>query len=146
MNNIKETVNNLIDKYETNCPFKIAKQRNIIIIYNQLKDYFGYFNTYKRCKFIHINNQLDETLQRFVCAHELGHAILHPRTNTPFLKKNTLFSTEKIELEANTFAAELLIPDVFFTDFDNSIITAQQAASIYGVPEHVVKFKKMLVG
>ncbi|WP_412055234.1 ImmA/IrrE family metallo-endopeptidase [Bacillus altitudinis] len=46
------------------------------------------------------------------CAHELGHALLHNESNTPFLKRNTFFSTEKIELEANFFAMHLLFSSV----------------------------------
>ena len=48
-------------------------------------------------------------MQRTVCAHELGHAVLHTHANTPFLRKNTFFSVDKLEIEANTFAALLLI-------------------------------------
>ena len=36
-----------------------------------------------------------------------GHSQIHPRVNTPFLRKNTLFSTDR-EVEANRFAVELL--------------------------------------
>lgn len=50
-------------------------------------------NYYKRIKMIHINDHLDETLQRFTCAHELGHALLHHDINTTFLKAKTFFST-----------------------------------------------------
>jgi Zn-dependent peptidase ImmA (M78 family) len=47
-----------------------------------------------------------------IAVHELGHAFLHQKANTPFLRKNTFFSDEKIEMEANTFAVELLVQDV----------------------------------
>lgn len=57
------------------------------------------------------NENVPEHLQAFVCAHELGHALLHRNINTPFLSKNTLFSIDKIERQANTFAVELLLPD-----------------------------------
>ncbi|KYD07537.1 hypothetical protein B4119_2455 [Parageobacillus caldoxylosilyticus] len=42
------------------------------------------YSSYKRIQFIHLHNQLDEMMQRFVCAHELGHAFLHPKSNTLF--------------------------------------------------------------
>ena len=47
--------------------------------------------------------------KRITAAHELGHAIIHPNANTPFLKNNTFFSVDKLEIEANKFVAELLI-------------------------------------
>ena len=50
-------------------------------------------------------------MERHVLAHELGHAILHSNTNITYLESNTFYSKEKIEIAANTFAAELLIED-----------------------------------
>ena len=84
---------------------------NIIILHSDMKNTLGFFNTYKRSKFIHLNNNAPNKLKRFVCAHELGHAIQHQNINTPFLKRNTLFSVDKIEREANEFAVELLLTD-----------------------------------
>ncbi|SDH22721.1 protein of unknown function [Aneurinibacillus thermoaerophilus] len=111
MTGIKEIVRQLIKKHKSNDPFQIAKEKNIIILFAELGTTFGFYSSYKRIQFIHLNNQLDEMMQRFVCAHELGHAVLHPKSNTPFLRANTLFSVEKLEVEANTFAVELLLPD-----------------------------------
>ena len=53
-------------------------------------------------------------MERHVLAHELGHAILHPKTNITYLESNTFYSKEKFEIAANTFAAELLIEDSMF--------------------------------
>lgn len=50
-------------------------------------------------------------------AHELGHAIMHPDANTPFLRKCTGLLISKMEIEANKFAAELLIDDEVFLEF-----------------------------
>lgn len=99
MSDVKKTVLKLMKKYQTNDPFKIANYKNIILMYEKLGNTYGYYNCYKRIKIIHINEKLDELTQRFVCAHELGHAILHPDSNTPFLRKNTFFSIDKIEVE-----------------------------------------------
>ncbi|MEV2359371.1 ImmA/IrrE family metallo-endopeptidase [Paenibacillus larvae] len=46
---------------------------------------------------------------RFSIVHELSHHILHQGINTPFLKRNTLFSIDKIEREANELALYILI-------------------------------------
>lgn len=80
---IKKYVLNIVAKYQTIDPFEIARQKNIIVLFEDLGNTLGFYNTYKRFKFIHINNQINETTQRFVCAHELGHAVLHPKANTP---------------------------------------------------------------
>lgn len=132
-----------IKKYATNDPFEIAKQKGVVIIYERLGNALGFYNSYKRIKFIHINEDIDETLSRFVCAHELGHAILHPDANTPFLKKNTFFSMERIEIEANTFAVELLLPDYTIYEHRDESLTLCEIAKIYGVPEEVTHLKNL---
>lgn len=140
---IKEITTKLIKKHKTNNPFSIAAERNILIKYADLGDTYGLFINSNRFKFININNRLDDQLQRFVCAHELGHAILHPRANTPFLKKNTLYSIDKIEVEANTFAVELLLPDYEIDNFKETNMTIQEVAAIYGLPGEVCDLKKI---
>ena len=139
----KETVKKIIKKYGTNCPFEIAKQKGILIVYEAFGGALGYYNCYKRIQFIHINNDIVETLQKFVCAHELGHAILHPSANTPFMRNNTLFSIDQIEIEANRFAVELLIPDKSIYELGNTNLTIKDAAVMYGVPKEVSHLKKL---
>ncbi|MGN7193785.1 ImmA/IrrE family metallo-endopeptidase [Bacillus mycoides] len=132
---IKECVLNIVAKYQTIDPFEIAKQKNITVLYADLGNTLGFYNTYKRFKFIHINNQIDETIQRFVCAHELGHAVLHPKANTPFLRNKTFFSVDRLEIEANTFAVELLLTDEMISAYEDTRLSIQEVAEIHGVPE-----------
>ena len=111
------------------------------MLYEDLGNTLGFYNTYKRIKFIHINNQIDETTQRFVCAHELGHAVLHPKANTPFLRNQTFFSVDRLEIEANTFAVELLLTDEMITAYEDTRLTIQEVAEIYGVPGGFARLK-----
>lgn len=129
MDNIRSALR-LINKLQTNCPFEVAGLLGIIIVYESLGNILGYYSKHFRIKVIHINENVDELKQRFVCAHELGHAIMHPNSNTPFMKKNTLFATEKIEKEANKFAVNLL----FNPSLNNESITLQEAVDDYGIP------------
>ncbi|MBK5489049.1 ImmA/IrrE family metallo-endopeptidase [Bacillus sp. TH17] len=131
---IKKYVLYIAQKHETTNPFEIAKQKNIIVLFEDLGNTLGFYNTYKRLKFIHINNQIDEITQRFVCAHELGHAVLHPKANTPFLRNQTFFSVDRLEIEANTFAVELLLTDEMIAAYENTHLSIQEVAEIHGVP------------
>ena len=48
-------------------------------------------------------------MNRFVLAHELGHAVLHNDNGSKFfIDEYTCFAPGKFELEANKFAANLL--------------------------------------
>lgn len=140
---IKGIVNKLIKENNTNDPFEIAHKKGINIIFKPFKQIYGFYSCYKRYQFIYINQNLSSQEQKFVCAHELAHAILHRNINTPFLKKYTLFSTDKIEKEANTFAVELLMPDHFLYQFKNENTSIYEAAQIYGVPKEFAKLKRI---
>lgn len=138
---IKGTVETLIKKYNTTDPFAIANALGIRIVYENLGAIYGYFDVHFRVKKIHLNDSIDESLLPFVCAHELGHSVLHPALNTPFLSKYTLFSIDKIERQANTFAVELLLSDDILTEY--SSINFFTLAENRGIPNGLefLKFK-----
>lgn len=143
MDRITEIVLRLVKKHHTDDPYEIAEYRGIQIVKEPLGNTLGYHSTYKRIAFIHINHDLGYTWQRFVCAHELGHNVLHPKVNTPFLRKNTLFSVERIEREANTFAVELLMPDRALRGYSNVTCTLEDIASSWGIPRELARLKKI---
>ena len=126
-------VEKLVDKFGTRNPFKIAKEMNIVVIFEPLGEINGYFTTVFRQRQIHINCNLSEQQKLFTAAHELGHAVLHPKANTPFLKGSTFFSVNKLEKEANKFALMLLISDEDLNEFKD--FTLQQLSCIFGYPE-----------
>ncbi|WP_274652560.1 ImmA/IrrE family metallo-endopeptidase [Paenibacillus humicola] len=135
---IHRIVSQLTRRHGSNNPFIIAAQRNILVLFEPLGGIMGYFNTYKRIPMIHINNRLSEMDQRFTCSHELGHAILHPKLNTPFLRRHTLVSIDRIEREANEFAAELMIPDELLLDGRSLVDIAKEN----GVPWEIALLKR----
>ncbi len=127
-------IKTLINQYGTNCPFKIAKHLGIEVYFENLGKSLGYFSHSFRIKIIHINENASEHQKKFICAHELAHAIFHADANTPFLKRNTLFSTNKIELEANYFAVQLLFSEHFF----NEQVSLNDAVKFYGIPKEFI--------
>jgi len=135
---IKSKVKQIATLHDTNDPLQLASRLDTLIFYEPFKNIWGYFNTSKRIKMIHVNSNLDSELQRFVIAHELGHRFLHPHINVPFLRANTLQSVEKIEREANQFAVELLISDQLLLDG----ATLYEAAKICGVPQEIAYLKR----
>ncbi|QIZ69063.1 ImmA/IrrE family metallo-endopeptidase [Geobacillus subterraneus] len=116
-------------------PFEIASQKGIVLLFEPLGGIYGYHHTFRRIQIIHINDELDEPTQRFVCAHELGHAVLHPELSTSFLRKNTLFCMDKVEREANEFAVELLLSDDVLYTYRGTDATIYEAAAAYGIPK-----------
>jgi len=143
LSGIKATVQNLVKLHGSNDPFKIAEDKKIKLIFEDLEDIYGYYHYYRRVQLIHINNKLEELIQRFVCAHELGHAIEHKKQNTAYLSKHTLFSTDRLEREANTFAVELLVNDEVLFDCIKSGYSLDQIAAIFGIPKQFMRYKTL---
>lgn len=137
--NIKNIVLGLSKKHKTCNPFEIAKSMNICILYEDLGEIYGYYNNPLRMRQIHINSNLPDHLQTLTCAHELGHALLHPRSNTPFLKKSTFISVDKMEIQANKFAVELLIPDSIILEHQD--YTISQFSMMFGYSEELIKLR-----
>lgn len=108
--NIKGRVKNLVKKWGTKNPYKLCKYLKIEILYMDLGKIKGIYKKTLTNKFIVINENLSEFCQMIVLAHELGHALLHHSKEIQTLKDYDLFPkyNNQIEIEANTFAAELL--------------------------------------
>lgn len=137
--NIKQKANSLARKYSSRNPLEIIKNLNVILVYYPLEDVRGFYQYFQRNNIIYIDDELSENEQKVVCAHELGHMFLHKNSNALFMDTRTHFVTTKYENEANTFAAELLIPDSVI--LDNPGMTKNQIARIMGYEEKILDFK-----
>ena len=116
----------LIAKYGTNDPFELCNLLNIKIIYeDNFKSFFGMYCKIKDEKCIIINSNYDELTRRIICSHELGHSFQNSES-VVFMKESYLFGTEKVENEANYFAAALvfgnLIPDNLVNDENRKML------------------------
>jgi Zn-dependent peptidase ImmA (M78 family) len=106
---MERLITTLVRRYKTNCPFAIAEKLNIHIRFVDLGDYTrGIYCRKLRRRFIVINSSLTPSWQRFICAHELGHDLLHQGLNRFFLDEFSLQNANKYERQANTFAVKLL--------------------------------------
>lgn len=136
---IKNQVMDLIKRFATNNPFEICDYLNITILFQPLKNMRGYFYQNSIGDIIVLNSNLNQTTARFVCAHELGHAILHGGLNRVFLDSLTLTNTAKCEKEANLFGMYLLYPEdnILFEHGD----TSEKIAMGIGLSENLVQLR-----
>lgn len=101
------------DSWQTNDPYKIAERLGIVVLHRDtnIKDF-----TAQTLKFpghptiISINNAYSELSKKVLCAHEVGHALLHEECVNHFAITNKNVVTN-VELEANLFAVALLADD-----------------------------------
>ena len=94
-------------RYETNDPFEIARYMNIQVVFMEFTAWMGLYTEIKGVKTIFINSNLSKILQKIVCSHELGHG-QQTFKEAVFMKEHYLFGTNKLENEANQFAAEII--------------------------------------
>lgn len=139
MNDIKKIVAYYKRKTGTSDPFILADRLGILYQFCDL-NFDGCYMFLKNHRYIFVNQNISESDMRLVMAHEVGHAILHKKQNCYFIRKKTFFSMSKIENEANTFAAELLIPDSLI--IDNPGMSKYQIARLAGYDEKIMEFKK----
>lgn len=140
LDHVREIAQHMMKKYKTNDPFELAEYLKIKIMYEYLgKHARGFYQSCPKVKIIHINNELDNADRRIVCSHELGHALLHSKLNIIFLQKHTFCVKNKFEREANTFAAELLIPSGLL--LENPDYSIDQIAALHNIPVELLKLK-----
>ena len=108
---MKRLAERLVKRFGTRDPFRIAEELGYIIIYTPLVGVRGFYQYLKRCHIIYLDSELDEDTTRFVCAHELGHSLLHRGLNRIFMDTRTFLVSGRYETEANRFAVDLIYSD-----------------------------------
>ena len=98
---------------------EVAKEHTDLLVKANIEDISGMAHISEGIDVIGINNLHHPNRQRFTLAHELGHLILHPAelARGLHLDRGPLFrnavsakGTNALEVSANAFAAELLMP------------------------------------
>ena len=126
-NKIANCVQGLLNEHNVNKPpvpvDKIAKKLGAKLQYSPLdKELSGMVYIKDGTPIIGVNALHHANRQRFTIAHELGHICLHKKhiskevhvdKNFPMLMRDTKASEgiDEIEIQANSFAAELLMPE-----------------------------------
>ncbi|MBU3131546.1 ImmA/IrrE family metallo-endopeptidase [Clostridium gasigenes] len=118
MREIKKITNKLINKYKTRDPFEMAEELGIWIYETDLGNIEGHYMYAKRKKVFFINSNLSEQDRLLCCAHELGHALLHTKSNVYFNNSRTFFNQSRHENEADEFAAELILNDNLLSNYE----------------------------
>lgn len=140
---VDKKINNIIKyltkKYKTKDPFELCSHLGYKVMEERLGNINGFYQSCIRNKIIHINRDLEYRKKLFVCAHELGHALLHSKLNVLFLEKRTFCNTNKYEVEADKFASQLMIPDNIFNQYEGYSI--YQISKIEDIPLHLLKLK-----
>ncbi len=112
IDSILEAADELNDKFRGRNIYETAENSGAKVWFRPLGQLKGFYVFENGRRYIVVNNQLNEQMRRLVCAHELGHDILHRELSVGGIRESTMFlSNNKTEREANLFAAEMLLSD-----------------------------------
>ncbi len=127
--------------------FETAANSGANVWVRQLGGLKGFYLFENGSRYIVINEDLDKVMKAVVCAHELGHDMLHRELSEEGIRENTLFlSGNKTEREANLFAAEVLISDEDILGGIEEYNSISALSAEVGFPEALVKFKLDILG
>ena len=136
---IKKTVSALVRKCGSRDPFDIIQQLNVILVYYPLKDVHGFYQYFQRNNLIYIDESLPIQERYFVCAHELGHMLLHKKINAVFLDSRTFLKSSKYEIEADRFAMNLLLPDCEIEQYLS--LNYEQLSRLFGYQQKLIELR-----
>ena len=135
----------LVKRCDTRNPFEIADQLGIeVMLCENFGSLKGMYRVIKRNRFIFLNKDLDESMMRIVCAHELGHDQLHRQmAKTHPIQEFMLYDMKsRPEYEANIVAAEILLDHDEVLEYIYGYgYTAEQIARAMGTDINLVALK-----
>lgn len=133
----------LIKVHKTRDPKTILKDRGVhLIAFNKDTKLLGMYKIIKESRFVFYNPNVDYRIQNMVFAHELGHDIYHQTYAKDGMVEYEIFDiNSEMELEANIFAAHLLLDEENLMDDILEGYTYNELASLYDVNVNLMIFK-----
>lgn len=122
----------IAETYNCRSPYTVCKEMGIVVHRHTLQDCRGYYMGANGISFITITDDLEDDVAAFVCAHELGHHLLHQRMNRVFMDWRTCMLPGRFENEADKFAVHFLFGGEPL--FGENTIQNWQMAEMLNVP------------
>lgn len=146
-NEAKRLLDKYAIKYPPIDPENIAEDEGLQVVYAEFEPPFdeeasGFLAPDERK--IYVNKTIVSRRITFTIAHELAHHLLHTEYVTsdmyvPMPRKNDDVETKSAEeVEADTFAANLLVPLNFLKDYQD-VATVSELARLFFVREELVR-------
>lgn len=147
---VREQVKKLREKnYIYSAPVnakEIAKKEGLQIVFAKFGSLFNRINGFLdfNDKIIIVNSERKPYVQNFTIAHELGHWLLHNDRRKEYVLKLSCPNggeDDPMEKEANTFAAELLVPMKELMEYKKKGISNKELAKMFFVSEKVIEHR-----
>lgn len=144
---IRKSAADTVRQYGTRDPFALAREMHIELLVRELGTLKGFYKDVYGTPFIFLSRRLSRGEATLVCAHELGHHLLHRQFAAFGFEEVSVFSpASRREYEANLFAAELLLDTKEVFDAARAGYTATQIAAALGADVRLVELKLAAMG
>ncbi len=144
---IRKSAADAVRQYGTRDPFTLAREMHIELLVRELGTLKGFYKDVYGTPFIFLSRHLSRGEATLVCAHELGHHLLHRQFAAFGFEEVSVFSpASRREYEANLFAAELLLDAKEVFDAARAGCTAAQIAAELGADVRLVELKLATMG
>ncbi len=144
---IRKSAADAVRQYGTRDPFTLAREMHIELLVRELGTLKGFYKDVYGTPFIFLSRHLSRGEATLVCAHELGHHLLHRQFAAFGFEEVSVFSpASRREYEANLFAAELLLDTKEVFDAARAGCTATQIAAALGADVRLVELKLAAMG
>lgn len=142
MDRIKRLAFTLKRRFGTDDPFALCDRLDIPVLKVPLPERVrGFFTKICETKLVYVNTELPFCEAQLVCAHELGHALLHEDLNRFFITSSTFQVESRFEREADYFAVCVLVDDAKTLYEQHGFCTNEQIASFYGFEERMIALR-----
>lgn len=144
---IRKSAADAVRQYGTRDPFTLAREMHIELLVRELGTLKGFYKDVYGTPFIFLSRHLSRGEATLVCAHELGHHLLHRQFAAFGFEEVSVFSpASRREYEANLFAAELLLDTKEVFDAARAGCTAAQIAAELGADVRLLELKLAAMG
>lgn len=147
-NDIIKKAKRVVQETGSRDPEEIAAQRGIIVISAAFSTQKGVYKVIERNRFIFIKEDLEPQMQKIVMLHEIGHDVLHRKEANIFREFNIFdMGSNRLEYEANSFAAEIALPDeeilnYIYQGYDVGMVAKAMESDINLVAIKVANFNR----
>ena len=142
---IVQKANSIVAQCGTRDPNRIARDLGIEVRYYPFKEKRGSYKVIMRNRFIFLKNDLHPVMENIVLLHEIGHDLLHREeaTKAGGFKEFEIFNmrNNRMEYEANLFAAQISLPDDDFLDLAERGYDTHQIAQTLSSDINLVALK-----
>ena len=139
---IIKRADSIMRRAESRDPDRIAEEIGIFVRYAPFVKQKGVYKIIERNRFVFLKEDMDPLMRNIVLLHEIGHDTLHRREASQFQEFNLFDRKEnRMEYEANLFAAQIMLPDEEVLDYIYQGYDAAQIAGFLNSDRNLVALK-----